>query len=168
MRTASSGLALTSETVVAHGLRLSGGFITEPASPDVAAAYLNIDNTTDRPVRLVSVVTNVTKTVMAMDEKDSGGVGSMTDLSKVQIAAHSSFLFTPGHAHLMLEKPARLVAGERVRMTLTFAGIGAVSYVLPVVPFGQVPGQASSYRSTGPAGSSAPAMPGMSMPARSS
>ncbi|HEY7432311.1 MAG TPA: copper chaperone PCu(A)C [Streptosporangiaceae bacterium] len=115
-------------------LTISGGYIPQPASPGVAAAYLTVTNHGPRPDTIRTVMTDVTAKVMPMTESDSGGVGSMTDLGPVTVPAHGSMSFTPGHAHLMLENPQRILKqGDRVRMTITFAQSGTVTLTLPVV-----------------------------------
>jgi copper(I)-binding protein len=116
-------------------LTLTGGYIPQPASPDVAAAYITITNNGTKPDTITKVTTSVTTNVMAMTETSSGGVGSMTDLPAVTIPAHRSVAFTPGHAHLMLQNPTQtLKKGDTVNMTITFATAGTVTLILPVVP----------------------------------
>ncbi len=116
-------------------LRITGGYIPEPASPDVAAAYFTVTNTGSTPDTLDEVTTNVTRHVMTMTETDNGGSGSMTNLPKVVVPAHGTFRFVPGHAHLMLEQPRRpLTTGDRVKMTVTFSHAGTTTLTLPVVP----------------------------------
>ncbi len=115
-------------------LTITGAYIPQPASPDVAAAYLTVTNHGSRPDTITTVVTDVTSRVMPMTETNSGGVGSMTDLSAVTVPAHGSVSLTPGHAHLMLEKPDRaLTQGNQVRMTISFAHAGTVTLTVPVV-----------------------------------
>jgi copper(I)-binding protein len=126
-------------STAAGSLVVTGGYIPAPASPDVAAAYLTITNNGDIADRLEKVTSSVTKMVMAMTETDTGGVGSMTDLPDVTIPAHGSMQFVPGHAHLMLEKPEPLEAGDQVALTLTFAHAGTVQLTLPVIPLTETP-----------------------------
>jgi copper(I)-binding protein len=116
-------------------LTLTGGYIPQPASPDVAAAYVTVANSGAVADTIVKVTTSVTADVMAMTETNAGGVGTMTDLSSVTIPAHGSVSLTPGHSHLMLENPTRqLKQGETVSMTITFATAGTVTLSMPVVP----------------------------------
>ncbi|MEO9137582.1 MAG: copper chaperone PCu(A)C [Jatrophihabitans sp.] len=116
-------------------LHISGGYIPQPASPDVAAAYFTVTNDGSSADTLTRVTTDVTSNVMAMGESDHDGAGSMTDLSQVVVPAHGAFRFTPRHAHLMLQKPTRpLKAGQMVSMTITFTHAGTVRLDLPVVP----------------------------------
>lgn len=116
-------------------LTITGGYIPQPASPDVAAVYLTVTDAGGAADRVTRVVSDVTTEVVPMTETDRGGTGSMTALSTVVIPAHGSFHFTPGHAHLMLEHPTRtLRQGDRVRLTITFAHAGTVTVTVPVVP----------------------------------
>lgn len=149
-------------TATAHigHLTITGGYIPQPASPDVAAAYFTVANSGSSADTLTRVTTDVTRSVMPMNESDSGATGSMTDLPRVRIPAHGSFRFRPGHAHLMLEKPDRaLRKGDRVQMRITFARAGTVTLTVPVVgltgPTVSMPATSSSMPGGG--------MPGMSM-----
>ena len=135
----SAGAAEPGSNGTAHAsvgdLDLTGGYIPQPASPDVAAAYLRVANKGSVDDSITKVVTSVTADVMAMTEVNSGGVGTMTDLSAVTIPAHGSVNLTPGFAHLMLENPTRtLKQGDTVSVTITFAHAGTVTMTFPVVP----------------------------------
>lgn len=121
--------------VRAGGLVIADGYIPQPASPDVAAAYLHITNDGSRADRLVAVTSGVAAHVMPMTESVHGTAGSMTKLPNVAIAPHHTFAFRPGHAHLMIEHPTRkLRQGEHVRLVLHFVHAGRVPLTVPVVP----------------------------------
>lgn len=130
-------------------LTITGGYIPQPASPEVAAAYLTIANAGGTADTITRITTNVTKAVMAMNETDGNGVGTMTNLRAVRIPAHGSVSLAPGHAHLMLENPtSRLRLGEHVSIAITFAHAGTVTLTVPVVPLtgpATATGQASSW-----------------------
>jgi len=145
-------------------LTITGAYVPTPASPDVAAAYLTITNSGSVADRLTKVTSNVASMVMPMTETDSGGVGSMTNLSNITIPPHGSMQFVPDHAHLMLEKPTTLHAGNTVTLTLTFAHAGTVSITVPVLPLGQTPAPPPASMSMRPtSGAPSPAvMPSMS------
>ena len=116
-------------------LTITDGYMPQPASPNVAAAYLTIANAGATADSVIKVTSNVTKAVTAMDETDHDGVGTMTGLHTVRIPAHGRVSLTPGHAHLMLENPTfRLRAGQHVSITITFAHAGTVTLTVPVVP----------------------------------
>jgi copper(I)-binding protein len=126
-------------------LVISGAYIPQPASPDVAAAYFTITNSGTRTDRLVAVHTNVAGQVMPMTETENGTTGSMSDLGSVQIPAGGTFAFTRGHAHLMLEKPnVTLREGDRVAVTVRFAHAGSVRFSIPVVPVTGPPDQSAT------------------------
>ncbi len=133
--TAHSSLAANTAHASIGALALTGGYIPQPASPDVAAAYFTVANTSSAPDTMTTVTTNVTSAVMPMQETTSSGVGTMTNLAAVTIPAHGSVQLTPGHAHLMLQTPNRtLHAGDQVTMTITFAHAGTLTLTVPVVP----------------------------------
>jgi copper(I)-binding protein len=141
---AASASSTTSAAAVRHVqgrvgslLLLGDGYVPEPASPDVAAAYLTVVNTGSSPARLTAVQSDLATMTMPMTETSSGGTGSMAPLTKVVVPAHGSFRFTPGAAHLMLEHPRPVPkTGGTVTLTLTFSPGGTVTVALPVVPIG--------------------------------
>ena len=72
---------------------------------------------------------------MAITEKSSGSVGSMSDMGPITIPPHGRIVLSPGKGHLMLERPAKsLRVGDRVLLTLSFTHAGAMHLELPVVP----------------------------------
>lgn len=118
-------------------LTLGDGYVREPASPSVAAAYLTIANDGDAEDRLISVKSDVAEMVMPMTEVSQGGVGTMTGLDEVVVPAHDAFRFQRGTAHLMLDPLTTVPAvGDTVTLTLTFERSGAVDIVVPVQPIG--------------------------------
>lgn len=121
-------------------LVLGNGYVPEPASPEVAAAYLTIVNTGDTAARLTAVHSDLAPVVMPMTETSSGGVGGMAPLNDVLVPAHGSYRFRPGAAHLMLEQPHPVpAAGDTISLTLTFTPGGTVTLTLPVTPIGSPP-----------------------------
>ena len=128
----SSGAGLATARV--GPLRITDGYLPQPASPDVAAAYLTVSNTGRTEDRLLRVSSAAAGRVTPMTETDHGGTGSMAELATVRIPAHGSFRFTPGHAHLMFEqRHGALREGDTVLLTLIFAHAGAVRLRVPVV-----------------------------------
>lgn len=115
-------------------LHIRSAYIPEPASPDVAAAYLSITNTGDQADTLLSVTSPDARDVMAHSTVASGaGTESMVPLSATDVPAHETLAFTVGHDHLMLDSPrADLRRGDHVSMTLTFAAAGPVTLQIPV------------------------------------
>ncbi|TQN43738.1 copper(I)-binding protein [Blastococcus colisei] len=133
--TAPAGGAIEHVQATLGELSAGDGYVREPASPSVAAAYLTIVNNGDTDDRLIFVTSDVAAMVMPMTETSEDGVGTMTDLDEVVVPAHDAFRFRSGAAHLMLE-PLKTApaAGDTVTLTLTFERAGAVDIVLPVEP----------------------------------
>lgn len=131
------GAALGDVQATVGDLTIGDGYVGEPASPTVAAAYLTIINGGDIDDRLTSVTSDVAGMVMPMTDVSEDGVGTMTGLDEVIVPAHGAFRFRSGAAHLMLE-PVTMVpaAGDTVTLTLTFTRSGPVDVVLPVEPIG--------------------------------
>jgi copper(I)-binding protein len=128
-------------------LAVSGGW-TRPALPGMTAAgYLVIVNRGPRPDRLVAASSPVAARVSLHESRLVGSVMTMRPVASLTIPPGGSVALTPGGLHLMLEGLRRpLRAGERVPLSLQFAGAG----------------QARASLAVG-AGPPAPPMPGMKM-----
>ncbi len=133
----------------AGGIEVLDGFVPEPASPQVAAAYFEIRNLSGQPDRLLAASSAVAGQSVPMSENggmDMAGMdGQMMPLGPVTIAAHKSFDFTPGHNHLMLEQLKQTLAvGQQVTIHLFFAHAGMLTATLPVVPLDRILGNRAS------------------------
>ncbi|HTZ42827.1 MAG TPA: copper chaperone PCu(A)C [Jatrophihabitans sp.] len=154
----SSALAGTGHASVG-ALSIYDAYIPQPASPDVAAAYLVVHNGSAMPDKLLKVASTSARSVMTMTESDSGTTGAMSMLTDITIPPDGDYVFSPGHAHVMFEHPtATLKQGQSVMLTLTFQHAGAVRLTVPVVP---ITGPGGSLPSMGTTGSGAATMPGM-------
>jgi len=127
-------------------LHITGAYIPQPASPDVAAAYFTVTNAgpADALTRADSPET------ASIDLHKTIGRGTnaeaMVPLSRLDVPSHGSVALSLGHDHLMLMNPkTTLRVGDKVPMTLTFATAGSVTMQVPVVS------------NTGPDGSPLPA-----------
>lgn len=117
-------------------LRVTGAYVPQPASPDVAAAYFTVTNSGDVPAVLTGVHTDVSD--MSMMHENTGTTMSMLDT--VTVPAHGTFAFSPGRYHIMIESPVRaLKQGDHVMLTLSFAKVGQVAVTAPVMPVGYRP-----------------------------
>ena len=123
---ASGGAASNSPPIV-----VSDAYIRQPASPDVAAAYFTVFNTTARPDTLTTVLTGAGQESSLMD--DAGG--AMTALPNgVVIPPRSSVVFKPTTGHVMIEGLyGTLAAGQTVNLELDFANAGAIIVTAPVI-----------------------------------
>ena len=115
-----------------------------PGQPNTAA-FMEMFNTSDKPVRLVKLSTNVAdKAEFHSHEKDNNGVMRMRKESHVDIPANGSFVFESGGHHIMimgLRKP--LKSGEIVSLTVEDTTGTQYNFNLPVVSL--VPKQGHSH-----------------------
>ena len=120
---AGSGGAETDPIVV------SGAYVREPASPDVAAAYFTVYNTTGADDTLTKVSTG------AGADAELHANDSMTvTLGGLRIPAHSSVTLSPGKGHVMIERIyGTLNPGQTVDLELDFAKAGPVIVSAPVI-----------------------------------
>ena len=133
--------------VTAGSIRVFGAYVREPASPDVAAAYLSVANDGTRPDTLLSVSSGAAQTVTLHDvpAPDPGqtpgttevqpGTEDMTATGPLTIPGGSTVTLAPTRGHLMMEGllgPLR--PGDRVSLLLTFQHAGQVLVNAPIVP----------------------------------
>ena len=120
----------------AGAIRVAGAYIPQQASPDVAAAYLDITNTGDTTDALTTVTSPAAPTVSMHDDITTGDGEAMVPLATLAVPAHSSARFTVGHRHLMLMNPPHLLRqGQTVMLSLHFARAGELTMAVPVVGF---------------------------------
>jgi periplasmic copper chaperone A len=95
---------------------VTNAYVREPASPDVAAAYFTISNTTDTDDTLIGVDSGAGKTTALHN-------GSMAEMTGgLRIPAHSSVTLSPGDGHVMIQDLlGPLKPGQTVNLQLTFA-----------------------------------------------
>jgi copper(I)-binding protein len=110
---------------------ISGAYVRQPASPDVAAAYFTVYNTTAKADTLISVITGAGEEASLHSEVN----GSMVlNANGVAIPPHGSVTFTPTTGHVMIEKLyGTLTAGQSVNLELDFANAGPVIVAAPVI-----------------------------------
>lgn len=110
---------------------VSGAYVREPASPDVAAAYFTVHNTTGADDTLTGVVTGAGQDAVVHSDVN----GSMTlTASGLRIPPHSSVTLSPGKGHVMIEHlVGALKPGQSVNLELDFAHAGPVVVQAPVI-----------------------------------
>ena len=125
---ASDGASQTAPIVI------GGAYIREPATPNNAAAYFTIFNTSDKP----DVLTTVSSGAGAQATLHTEVNGSMTvTASGLTIPAHSQVTLSPGKGHVMIEKlygPLR--PGQTVNLQLDFSNNGTILVTAPVIAIG--------------------------------
>jgi periplasmic copper chaperone A len=114
---------------------VSGAYVREPASPDVAAAYFTVYNTTGTDDTLTSVASGAGQSAAVMTE-DAMRVSA----AGLRIPAHSSVTLKPGKGHVMIEHlVGALRPGQYVNLELDFANAGPVTVSAPVIAINAEP-----------------------------
>jgi protein SCO1/2 len=136
-----------------RGVTADGAWVAEPNPWKLAAAYLTLTNSTDRPVSLTSVQSPSARVVEMHETSEQDGMMSMRQVERVTIPPNAVARLEPGGTHLMLID-AELRAGATVVLTLTFDD-GTIRTVNASVRGGAPAGRA-------PHGGAAPASSGES------
>ncbi len=154
----------------AGDLHIRGAYIPQQASASEAAAYFTVTNSGGTPDTLTSVTTPAAPMVTLHTTVAHGGAETMQMVTRLAIPPHGTAALTVGRNHLMLMNPVqRLTQGQRVTLTLTFAGAGKVALAVPVVGYTGPASSDSTATSTlhgeGTTHPDMSGMPGMIMPA---
>jgi copper(I)-binding protein len=127
-----SGMSMGMNSGGAAGsISITGAYVRQPASPDVAAAYFTIHNEGSAPDTLQSVQTGAGQQA---DLHTSAGT-TMADMPNgLTIPAHGTVVLTAGSYHVMIEKPIGAIkAGQTVNLQLFFAKAGPIDVAAPVI-----------------------------------
>lgn len=117
---------------------ISAAYVREPASPDVAAAYFTVYNTTGADDALISVASGAGQSASVMTEDASGGM--QASAAGLRIPAHSSVTLKPGKGHVMIEHlVGTLRPGQYVNLELDFANAGPLTVSAPVIAINAEP-----------------------------
>jgi|ERR1700735_4289167 periplasmic copper chaperone A len=121
-------------------IRLEQGWARATAGKStIGAAYVTVDSSADD--RLVAAASPVAGQVQFHEDSMDNGVMKMRQLDEVDVHAGQKLVFKPNGLHLMLiglNQP--LVAGETVKLTLTFEKAGAVETQIMVKKLGSPDG----------------------------
>ncbi|MER6329029.1 copper chaperone PCu(A)C [Streptomyces sp. NPDC001034] len=110
-------------------LSVSGSYMPQPVSADMAAGFLTITNKGGTKDELTSVSSNAAGQVTM----HSTVGGEMREQSSFAIPAHGRLVFRSGANHLMFEQLRhRPRQGQTVELKLTFAKSGPLTVEMPV------------------------------------
>ncbi|MGY9064828.1 copper chaperone PCu(A)C [Streptomyces sp. CAS3] len=110
-------------------LSVSGTYMPQPVSADMAAGFLTITNKGGTKDEL----TKVSSTVAGQVTMHSTMGGEMREQSSFAIPAHGRLVFRSGGNHLMFEQlRQRPKQGQTVTLKLTFAKSGPLTVEMPV------------------------------------
>lgn len=134
------------DAVTLGDLTVSNIYIRQPASPDVAAAYLSVRNAGGSADSLRSAYSGAAKETLVHGAAGTMRAGEEADTSPVAVPADGTVTLSPGKGHIMLDGlTGTLRAGDRVSLLLRFATAGQVLVEAPVIAIGApAPGGATS------------------------
>jgi periplasmic copper chaperone A len=127
-------------------LTVYDAYIRQPASPDVAAAYLTVRNDGDTPDRLSSAYCGAAGTTSVHADSAEMQQGDTATSTPLPVPANATVSLTPAKGHIMLDKlTGRLRAGDTVSLLLRFDKAGQVLLDVPVISItAPAPGGATS------------------------
>jgi len=127
-------------------LTVYDAYIRQPASPDVAAAYLTVRNDGSTPDRLSSAYCGAATTTSVHADSAAMQPGQEAKSTPLVVPADSTVSLTPAKGHIMLDKlTGTLKAGDTVSLLLRFDKAGQVLLDVPVISItAPAPGGATS------------------------
>jgi copper(I)-binding protein len=127
-------------------LTVYDAYIRQPASPDVAAAYLTVRNNGSTPDRLSSAYCGAAGTTSVHADSAAMKPGEVAKSTPLTVPADSTVRLTPAKGHIMLDKlTGTLKAGDTVSLLLRFDNAGQVLLDVPVISItAPAPGGATS------------------------
>jgi copper(I)-binding protein len=135
---------LTGTTV--GDLTIGDAYIRQPASPDVAAAYLTVRNAGGTGDQLSSAYCGAATTTSVHADSAAMVAGEDAKDTPLQIPANATVSLSPAKGHIMLDKlTGTLRAGDTVSLLLHFDKAGQVLVDVPVISItAAAPGGATS------------------------
>lgn len=113
-------------------LKVTGAYIRQPPTPDMAAGYLTVTNTGRQPDKLTGVTSDVAGRVTM---HRTTAANRMEPVKAFTVPAGGSLVLRTGGNHLMLtglkKKPT---AGQTVTLRLRFAESDSITVRAPVEP----------------------------------
>lgn len=111
------------------GITVSEAWVRpSPMMERAGAAYMVLQNNGVAEDKLLSVASDVAKTLELHETKESGGMMEMSPVPNIPVPANGKAELKPGGFHVMLIGLNReLKAGEKVQLTLNFEKAGKVS-----------------------------------------
>jgi copper(I)-binding protein len=127
-------------------LTVYDAYIRQPASPDVAAAYLTVRNDGSTPDRLSSAYCGAATTTTVHSDSAAMQAGQNAPSTPLAVPAKQVVSLTPAKGHIMLDKlTGTLKAGDTVSLLLRFDKAGQVLVDVPVIAItAPAPGGATS------------------------
>jgi periplasmic copper chaperone A len=106
---------------------------TSPMMERAGAAYMVLQNSGAAEDKLLSVESDVAKTIELHETKEMNGMMAMSPVPNIPVAAGGKTELKPGGLHVMLIGLTReLKAGDKVQLTLNFEKAGKVPVTMEV------------------------------------
>lgn len=127
-------------------LTVYDAYIRQPASPDVAAAYLTVRNDGNTADRLSTAYCGAATTTTVHSDSAAMQPGQNAPSTPLAVPAKQVVSLTPAKGHIMLDKlTGTLKAGDTVSLLLRFDKAGQVLVDVPVIAItAPAPGGATS------------------------
>jgi periplasmic copper chaperone A len=127
-------------------LTVYDAYIRQPASPDVAAAYLTVRNDGSAADQLSSAYCGAAGTTSVHADSAAMQPGDEAKSTPLQVPADATVSLTPARGHIMLDNlTGTLKAGDTVSLLLRFDKAGQVLLDVPVISItAPAPGGATS------------------------
>jgi len=127
-------------------LTVYDAYIRQPASPDVAAAYLTVRNDGSAADRLSSAYCGAAGTTSVHADSAAMQPGDEAKSTPLEVPADATVSLTPAKGHIMLDNlTGTLKAGDTVSLLLRFDKAGQVLLDVPVISItAPAPGGATS------------------------
>ncbi|MFV0138082.1 copper chaperone PCu(A)C [Streptomyces sp. HMX87] len=110
-------------------LTVSGAFMPQPVTSDLAGGYLTVTNSGDAADELVSVTSDLSDDISLHQAAGDG----MRQVTTLETPAHGTLVLKRGGSHLMFMSLSRKpVEGDRVSVQLHFAKTAPVTLDVPV------------------------------------
>ncbi|MDO5045477.1 copper chaperone PCu(A)C [Campylobacter sp.] len=124
MKKTLSALALATVFCIANAadIEVSNAFAkATPPNVKNSAAFMDIKNNTDKPIKLIAANSNISKTTELHTHKHVDGMMQMIQVDDIEIPAKSEVNLKPGGLHVMFMNIfAPVKEGDKIDVTLEF------------------------------------------------
>lgn len=124
MKKTVSALALAAVFCIANAadIEVSNAFAkATPPNVKNSAAFMDIKNNTDKPIKLIAANSNISKTTELHTHKHIEGMMQMIQVDDIEIPAKSEVNLKPGGLHVMFMNIfAPVKEGDKIDVTLEF------------------------------------------------
>lgn len=107
----------------ASDIKITNAWIAEaPPGASVMAAYMEVKNTSNYVINIVSIKSPAFKRIEMHLSKEADGFAKMLPQKNLPIPANSTLSLKSGGYHLMLIKPKkRLISGDKASLTFSLS-----------------------------------------------